>query len=123
MNNDLVQVVANESTCHKRVTVCLIFDANGVVVASEANRCNPPGGKCQRLCVSQGKGEYPSDSTCNWEHAERRAAGMVRADAERPLSAIVYGHDFACADCEALLKSIGVKEILIQASGFGTGLR
>lgn len=101
---------AAQSTCQKRVTVCVISGAFGRVLAVESNRCAPEGGKCHRLGVVQGKAGYPSDSTCNWQHAERRAVNAL-GPTDKARRAEIYGHDFPCDDCEQALRRAGVKDI------------
>ena len=111
--------VKAESTCQKRVTVCEIFDKNGKLLARESNRCNPHGGVCERLAVTNGKADYP-DAQCNWSHAEIEALNAV-PDGEQPFRAVVYGHDFACPQCEVKLREAGVVvlDVVPQAEGCG----
>ncbi len=102
-----VTVIA-ESTCLKRVTVCELYAADGSLLARESNRCDPPNGLCCRIGVSNGKSDYPSHTNCNWTHAEVMA---LRSCEGVPVKAIIYGHDFACPDCEDKLKARGVTSI------------
>jgi hypothetical protein len=111
-----------ESTCRKRVTLCVIYDARGTVLACESNRCAPPNGECTRMSVANGKADYPSTSTCNWSHAEQRAAQAVPVGSV-PTVAVLYGHDFVCGDCEAALKAIGVTTINVVPNSEGVGVR
>jgi deoxycytidylate deaminase len=117
-----VSTAAAESTCRKRVTVCAIYDAAGNTLACESNRCEPPNGQCTRMVVVNGKEGYPSTSTCNWSHAEQRAAKAVPEGAQAT-TAVLYGHDFLCGDCEAALKAIGVTTIHIVPASHGVGVR
>ena len=115
--------VAQQSTCQKRVTLCVIYDRNGRVLAADSNRCAPPDGVCQRLGVVQQKENYSTES-CNWEHAEARAVAYAMKYARSaPHRAVLYGHDFICDACENALKSIGVVEFDIIPEAPGCGLR
>lgn len=112
----------DESTCHKRVTVCEIFDQHGTMLARESNRCNPEGGSCHRMTTSNTREAYPKDSECNWTHAEIMAINALSASA-RPYSAFVYGHDFPCPSCEAALRARGVALIECISGRQGVGVR
>jgi deoxycytidylate deaminase len=102
-----------ESTCQKRATVCEIYDANWILLSRESNRCNPEGGTCHRLGLVQNKDNYDKDSHCNWTHAEINAIAAL-PEGSTPFEAIVYGHNFACQNCENALKAAGVQRISIS---------
>lgn len=116
------RVVAGESTCLKRVTVCQLLERHApdnsydrdwwLIVASESNRCEPPGGVCSRLGKRDGQSDYPSESPCNWTHAEIRALAAIPTGTN-PTRAIIYGHDFPCPDCERALRAAGITDIEI----------
>ncbi len=99
--------VTTQSTCQKRVIVCEIYDAQGVLLARESNRCNPEGGTCHRLGLVQAKEGYDVNSSCNWTHAEINALAALPAGAQ-PHKAVVYGHTFFCSPCEQALRDVGV---------------
>lgn len=102
-----------QSTCQKRVTICEIYDKDNNLLSRESNRCNPTGGTCHRLDTSNTKKDYPTESHCNWEHAEARAVKSLPKGSE-PYMAILYGHDFYCDDCEKKLKDSGVQVLRIE---------
>lgn len=106
------QEALEESTCHKRAIICEIFDINGKLLSRESNRCNPEGGKCHRLGISQNKDNYDTTSHCNWTHAEIMAIMNLPSDSV-PYKAVIHGHDFACEKCEIELKKAGVGVIQI----------
>lgn len=112
--------VAAESTCLKRITVCELFDADGILLARESNRCDPPDGKCCRLGTQNGQADYPSHSDCRWTHAEVMA---LRACKGKPGHAVVYGHDFVCPDCDTALRAAGVGVITVFPKREGVGIR
>jgi deoxycytidylate deaminase len=118
----LISQAAGASTCQKRVVVCALYGASRQLLAIESNRCSPPNGVCCRLATANKEGDYPSNSECNWEHAEKRAIDSLLEDV-RPTMAVIYGHDFACPDCQELLRSRGVRTTEIGALVSGTGLR
>ncbi len=118
-SKSFISVVA-ESTCLKRVTVCELFNADGRLIARESNRCNPPNGICARATVRQGKEGYAVTAECNWAHAEARALDECIGN---PVTAIVYGHDFACPECERKLRAAGVADIQIIPKYDGVGIR
>jgi len=99
--------VLAESTCQKRKTVCELYDADGNLLSRESNRCNPDG-ICHRLGVVQGKDNYDKSSNCNWTHCEINAIKSLPKD-NKPIKAILYGHDFYCDKCEDALRLAGVK--------------
>jgi len=105
------EVIA-ESTCQKRVTVCEIYNYLGKLLSRESNRCNPAGGSCHRLGVSQDKSNYDKDSECNWTHAEIMAINALPKNSF-PYMAILMGHRFTCLNCEEALRNAGVKKIYI----------
>lgn len=96
------------STCQKRVTVCDIYNKEGVLIGRGSNRCNPDGGTCHRLNLVQGKENYDVHSHCNWTHAEIMAIQSLTGD-ERPYRAVLWGHHFYCDACEEALKNVGVE--------------
>lgn len=110
--------VIAESTCQKRVTVCELYDWNGMLLCRESNRCNPDG-ICCRLGVIQNKDNYDKNSNCNWTHAEIMAISALPKHLSggiiKPHKAIVYGHDFICDSCEEALKDAGVEELIIES--------
>lgn len=110
---DLKEVLG-ESTCLKRATACEIRDREGNTLSFESNRCNPPEGKCARVGMIQGKAEYPSQSSCNWEHAEIRAIKAL-PEGSKPYRAILYGHLFFCNNCEDALRRAGCEQLDIAS--------
>lgn len=118
-----VATAAAESTCRKRVTVCVIYDEAGRALACESNRCDPPNGECTRMGVVNGKEGYPSTSTCNWSHAEARAVAALFLGWGPERTAVLYGHDFVCPDCEAALRAAGVTKIHVVPQTQGVGVR
>lgn len=106
---------AKESTCQKRIVVCILYDASGTPLAVESNRCSPAGGTCQRVGISNGQADYPVESTCNWTHAEIMALNALPKDA-KPYAAVVYGHDFPCPTCEKALRAAGIEHIMAENS-------
>lgn len=94
------------STCQKRATACVLYDALGNMLACESNQCSPDGGRCTRLGVTNTKADYPTES-CNWVHAERRAINALPSGS-LPHRAVLYGHDFYCDACESALRAAGV---------------
>ncbi len=112
---------AKESTCQKRITVCVIYDKEGSILACESNRCSPDNGICERLGIVQNKEGY-GEKNCNWTHAEVMATKALPKNS-KPYRAIVYGHDFICIPCEKVLHEYGIEKIEIIPSGYGTGLR
>jgi deoxycytidylate deaminase len=112
-------IVAAESTCQKRVVVCELYDEAGALIARESNRCRPTGGVCCRLGVVQTQANYTGNE-CNSMHAEIRAILQLTAD-DRPVRAVVIGHDFPCGECEAALLRFGVTiiEVVREAPGCG----
>lgn len=117
-----IRDAARQSTCRKRVTVCVIFDVDGNPLACESNRCDPPEGQCTRVARSDGQAQYPSESGCRWQHAEQRAVAAL-SESARPVRALLCGHDFPCPDCESALRAVGVTHIDVEPTLFGTGLR
>lgn len=105
--------VAKEGTCQKRLTITEIYDENDVLLARESNRCNPDGGICHRMNITQSKAEYSVDSSCNWIHSEINAINALPKNC-RPHKAICYGHTFFCDSCESALKRVGVTVFQIK---------
>jgi deoxycytidylate deaminase len=119
---EAVQIAALNSTCLKRAVVCVLYDEAGRLVVARSNRCNPPDSVCARMGVRQGQEGYPVDSECNWTHAEIRAVAAIPPGV-KVVRAVLYGHGFPCAACEAALRAAGVTEIQVVPEGHGTGLR
>lgn len=117
----LVQKAAAESTCQKRITVCVIYDKEGNILVVESNRCEPEGGICERLKVVEEKKNY-SEKSCNWMHAEIRAVARL-FEVNKPYRAVLYGHEFFCINCEKALREAGVEVFEVASNGCGTGLR
>ena len=105
--------VVSESTCQKRITICELYDINGVLLSRESNRCEPDGGVCTRLDVIQNKENYDRDSNCNWTHAEIRAISALPTGS-KPVLSILYGHEFYCNNCETELKKVGIIKLAIN---------
>lgn len=108
-----IKQAISESTCQKRVTVCVIMDANWNVLSIGSNRCDPEGGTCHRLGISQDKSNYDTHSHCNWTHAEIRAIETLKEGAEA-YEAVLYGHDFYCNGCEEELRKVGVRKFTVS---------
>ena len=117
----VVRKAASESTCQKRVTVCMILDFFGSVLSCESNRCDPDGDVCARLGVEQNKKNY-SGYECNSVHAEVMAIKAL-PQGTRPHKAVLYGHKFFCDDCEQRLNEVGVEKFEQFDEGYGTGPR
>lgn len=105
---ELIEAVAEESTCQKRPVVCILLSKEGKVVSSGANRCKPEGGVCHRLGITQDKANYDVNSTCNWSHSEIQAIANLPAS-YKPYKAVLKRHDFYCQPCEDKLKAVGVE--------------
>ena len=97
----------SESTCQKRVVVCELYNADGILLSRESNRCSPAEGRCGRINIVQSKGAYDVHSDCNWTHAEIMAIQNLPENSI-PVEAVLYGHDFYCKPCEEALISIGI---------------
>lgn len=121
MNRTQLLEISKESTCLKRVTLCVLYDESGRFLAAASNRCDPPGGKCQRVGISQQKESYAIES-CNWTHAEIRAIEAL-PQGSRPKAAFLYGHDFICDSCENALRKVGVDSFTVVGEKYGAGLR
>jgi hypothetical protein len=100
------------STCQKRITICEIYDKEGVLLACESNRCDPSGGTCHRLGLVQSKEGYDVTSHCNWTHAEVMTIGKLK-EGDRPYRSVIHGHDFYCDSCEEALRRVGVEVLEI----------
>lgn len=117
----IVDCLASFSNCQKRITACVLFDAENRPAGFGYNRCAPPTTGCARLGMKQAKEGYTGDE-CETIHAEIMA--LRSAHPKRPpVSAVVYGHEFACPTCEKALKDAGITSIRIVPEGYGTGLR
>lgn len=116
---DIVLKIAAESTCKKRSVVCVLLSEEGEILACETNLCFPLKGCCTRLNTVNQKVDYPAVSDCNWVHAEVRALSCLEED-DKPYTALIYGHNFVCPECERKLRAAGVKDIqLIHLEGVG----
>jgi deoxycytidylate deaminase len=111
-----------QSTCAKRVIVCALFDASDKLIALGSNKCEQPENGCPRIGKVSERENYEPTTACAAVHAEIDALGKVPENKE-PIRAEVYGHEFACLDCEQALKAAGVQDITIIPKGYGTGLR
>lgn len=109
---------ASQSTCEKRVTVCVLLDANDTVLACESNQCQTP---CQRLSQVTSKSSYPT-ATCDTDHAELRALRALKPG-DRPVRSVLYGHAFYCESCEQALRACGVGTLELGPPWEGCGLR
>ena len=112
LSRDLVELAATQSTCQKRVTVVALFDVDGKLLSIGSNRCDPPGGVCERLGITNAKADYPSAS-CNWVHAEVMALGSLPLGS-LPHEAVLWGHDFFCGECEKALRARGVEVLRVS---------
>lgn len=117
-----IRAAAGESTCLKRVTVCVLLDDAQTVIACESNRCDPPNGICQRLARKDQQETYPVTSSCNWTHAEIRAIRSAPWDAV-PSVARIYGHEWPCPTCEEALRNNGIERIEVFPGFAHVGLR
>ena len=119
-----IEQAISESTCHKRVTVCALYEEVYphvyYALVCESNRCCPPNGVCARLGVSQQRDGY-TGTECGSKHAEEVALAALPEGAH-PRYAIIYGHIWPCIPCEEKLRAAGVTKIDVKPCG-GTGLR
>lgn len=115
----LVDGLSKLSNCQKRVTVCILFDTENRPAGFGYNFCAPPTPICPRLGLSQTKEKY-TGTECETIHAEIMALRSTHPK-RPPISAVLYGHDFVCLECEEALKKARIKNIQVVSEGYGTG--
>ena len=94
--------------CLKQQTYCLIVRENGKTY-SAFNSCDVDGDICPRV-----KANCPSGTgyeLCKSTHAEANAAAISAIDKEYPGEAYLWGHTYACKDCQEALTAVNVNTI------------
>lgn len=98
-------------TCAKRRVICILSDDFGRVAVGE-NSCALPQPTCPRL---PGEGYEKCKTVCEqYAHAEIDALDAWESRYSvilPPTHALIRGHDYVCAKCEAYLRSAGVKHV------------
>lgn len=117
-----VDEVISECTCKKRVVICELYDKDDNLIARESNRCDVD--ECRRIGLVEGKEGYGTIH-CDWTHAEIMAIRSLEniKPTPKPYRAIIYGHSFACSDCERELKFAGVQKIECEPDLKTVGLK
>lgn len=104
--------------CAKQRVVCVITDKNGKVVGVGENRCQYDVKTCPR---EDGEDYSKCEFKCGQvAHAEVVAVNfdMDRCVSE-PTTAYVFGHKRVCDDCEKVLRSHGITNIVIVGADNG----
>lgn len=116
---NIINALSQLSNCQKRATACVLFDAENRPAGFGWNFCAPPVSGCARLKMSQSKAGY-TGTECETIHAEIMAIRSAHPK-RPPVSAVLYGHDFICQQCEDALRNFGITEMRVMPNGYGTG--
>lgn len=97
--------------CLKQLTRCVIVRADGRRYEA-TNDCEAAGlAECPRVAAGCPSGE--GYELCGSRHAEANAAALAAESADVPGTAYLYGHDWACRDCQHALAAANVRTLVL----------
>lgn len=108
--------IASFSRCRKQQVGCVLVAAGGAIVGVGSNDVRYPLDECPRKSSPTGQGYEMCVNACHqYGHAEVEAVRdyMAAGQPERPISAYLWGHYYACQDCMNKLQYVGVETVFI----------
>lgn len=97
--------------CLKQLVRCVIVREDGTRYEA-TNTCDVVGSECARVIHGCKTGE--GYELCGSVHAEANVAKLAEETKHIPGVAHLFGHDWACRDCQHVLAEVNVNTITIH---------